>query len=322
MPGIPTYLVVDNGERVVLTRSAGVDRSQLVALFAEGERAFRGGGSGPDAAFEQGQKLAGAGQYKEAASTFERSLVGTPNDWPRRHAAVEALVLARQESGDPIGCAEVAERETRTGPRDAWWANLITMGMWCSLDAGLLSRDLEKRARAGLTAPELGDDDRSGLYEVVVEAGHDKALAVEWLAFLEKQAAAAQTPAERAVYDPHRLAAAIAAGDPGRAVAALQASERDLPADYNGPARLAIAYLEMGRYDDALAACDRALTKVYGPRRLRVEETRATALGKKGDLAGARRALEEALREAASLPSSPRSKAAAEHLKKLLGELH
>ena len=48
----------------------------------------------------------------------------------------------------------------------------------------------------------------------------------------------------------------------------LQASERDLPDDYNPPARLATAYKAMRRWDEALAASDRALAKAYGPRKL------------------------------------------------------
>ena len=202
MPGIPTFLVVDpQSEKVVLTRSASVNRGQLVALFDEGERALRGAGSGPDAAFEKGQELAGANHFKEAAAAFERALVGTPADWPRRRAAVEALVMARMEAGDLRGCAELAERETRGGVADAWAANLVTMGLGCALEAKLPPAALEKRARQALTVSQLGDDDRSGLYELLVDANHDKNLAAEWLAFLEKQASAAPTPEARAAYE-------------------------------------------------------------------------------------------------------------------------
>jgi hypothetical protein len=319
MPGIPTFLVVDAAsEKVVLARYAGVDRPQLLAFLDEGERAFRGHGVGPDGAFEEGQKLAGAGKYKEAASAFERALVGTPPDWPRRRAAVEALVMAHATAGELRACIDLAERETRAGERDAWWVNLVLSGMSCADEGNLPPGAMQKRAREALALPDVGDDDRSTLYEMLV--ARDKSLAGEWLAFLEKRAAAAPTAAARAAYDSHRLAAAIALGDPGRAVAALMASERDLPDDYNGPARLAIAYLEMGRYDDAVAACERALKKVYGPRRLRVEETRAAALKKKGDAAGARRVLEAAIREGEALPKSQRSAAAVARLKKLLGD--
>jgi tetratricopeptide (TPR) repeat protein len=109
--------------------------------------------------------------------------------------------------------------------------------------------------------------------------------------------------------------ASLALGDPARVVPALEASERDLPNDYNGPARLAVAYLELGRYDDALAASERASKKVYGPRRLRVEETRAKIYQKKGDLDGARRTLTAAIHLAEALPGDSRTRHSVERLR-------
>ena len=230
-------------------------------------------------------------------------------------------------SGDARGCVELAAAETASGPRDAAWANLVTAGLECSLAVP----DSEQRAaliargREAVKLDGLGGDDRSGAYEMLVDSARDaaekKALAVEWLAFLENEAARAPTAAARAVYDPHRLLAAVALGDPARAVPALQASERDLPDDYNGAARLGVAYLEMGRYDDALQACERALSKCHGPRRLRIEETRATIFRRKGDIGSARRVLEEAVRAGDALPRSPRAEQATAHLKKLIDEL-
>jgi len=76
----------------------------------------------------------------------------------------------------------------------------------------------------------------------------------------------------------------------------------------------------MGRYDDAVAACERALQHAYGPRRLRVEETRANALKKKGDVEGARHVLQAAIKDAEALPKTERSTAAIARLKKLLGD--
>jgi tetratricopeptide (TPR) repeat protein len=323
MPGVPTFLVVDaTTEKVVLSRASGLDRAQLLAMLDDGERAARGGSGEADAAFEKGQALAAGGKHKEAAGAFERALVGTPLDWPRRRTAIEALLLARAESGDLKGCVELAERESRSGAHDAWWAGLVASGLSCAVDGKLPLEALEKRARSALAQPDLDDDDRSSLYEVMWQATHDQEVAAGWLAFLEKRAAVAPTAEARAAYDPHRLEAAIALGDPARAVPALEASERDLPGDYNGPARLAIAYLEMGRYDDSLAASERALKKVYGPRRLRVQETRAKALRKKGDVEGARSALEQAIAEGEALPKSDRSAAGVARLKLLLKEIH
>ena len=66
----------------------------------------------------------------------------------------------------------------------------------------------------------------------------------------------------------------------------LEASEKDLPEDYNPPARLANAYKAMKKWDEALAASDRAMAKVYGPRKLGVYSTRVDILSGKGDAAG------------------------------------
>jgi tetratricopeptide (TPR) repeat protein len=153
------------------------------------------------------------------------------------------------------------------------------------------------------------DDDRSGLYGILVDARdrqHDEAggriVAVRWLDWLDEQARNAPSAEARAALDGYRVSAALRAESPERALAPIQTSERDLPDDYNPPARLATILRELGRYDEAIAASDRALLKVYGPRKLTVLDARATILEKKGDLAGARAALEQALAYAATLP--------------------
>ena len=75
----------------------------------------------------------------------------------------------------------------------------------------------------------------------------------------------------------------------------LRESEKDLPDDYNPPARLAVAYIAMKNPDVALAASNRALPKVSGPRRVRVLQTRSDIFAAKGDAAASREALEQAL---------------------------
>ena len=68
----------------------------------------------------------------------------------------------------------------------------------------------------------------------------------EWLTFLEGEAAKAPNPDARAVFDSHRMAAAMVLGDPMRVVPAIEQSEKDLPSDYNPPARLANALPDAG----------------------------------------------------------------------------
>jgi tetratricopeptide (TPR) repeat protein len=143
--------------------------------------------------------------------------------------------------------------------------------------------------------------------------------AQEWARFLEGEAARARTPEERTVFDSHRLSAYLELEQPERAVEMLLASERDLPDDYNPPARLAVAYLRMERYPDALAASNRAVARVYGPRKVRVLQNHADILTAMADTAGARQALVDALALAESLPEGQRSERTIASLRKKLG---
>jgi predicted negative regulator of RcsB-dependent stress response len=74
----------------------------------------------------------------------------------------------------------------------------------------------------------------------------------------------------------------------------------------------------MKRWDDALAASDRALTKAYGPRKIGILQTRGDIFAKKGDSAAARRTLEEAIAYAESLPRPQQNEKTIAALKKKL----
>jgi tetratricopeptide (TPR) repeat protein len=123
-------------------------------------------------------------------------------------------------------------------------------------------------------------------------------------AFLLAERAAGKTPDARTMLDSWIVGAAMDLHDPGRAVPLLKESEKALPGDYNPPYRLAILYLELKRNDEALSANGRALVRAYGPRKIRVLTQRANILEAKGDAAGARRALEEAIAYAGTLPKA------------------
>jgi hypothetical protein len=128
------------------------------------------------------------------------------------------------------------------------------------------------------------------------------AVARDWAAFLEAEARRAPNPAARAVFDAHRLTAYLALGEPERALPMLAESEKDFPRDYNPPARLALANLALKRWSEAESAIDRALALAYGPRKMRLFALKADILEAKGDLAGARAAVLEALKWADSVP--------------------
>src|SRR5207244_11424020 len=113
----------------------------------------------------------------------------------------------------------------------------------------------------------------------------------------------------------------IELGEPERAIPMLEQSQKDFPDDYNPPARLAIAYKEMKRWDEALAASDRALSMVYGPRRLQILRTRADIFEGRGDKDAAKKTIADAVAFAEALPPGQRSENTIASLRKKLDAL-
>jgi thiol-disulfide isomerase/thioredoxin len=248
---------------------------------------------------------------------------------PSRTAHDRVMELAK---GDEAACAALALSQARELPRGTPRADIVATGLDCAR-AAKLAGAMDSLAALALEDAVEGEgsllaDDRSALFEEVVETkkvrGDEagaKAIAVQWATFLEAEAKKAKTPAARAVFDPHRLGAYLALGQPARAVPMLLESERDFPTDYNPPARLAIAYLEMGRLDDAAAAVERARTRVYGPRVMRVLTLAADIAKARGDRPVERKALEEALARTEKATLTPGQKKARDALAKRLADL-
>lgn len=303
----PTLLFIDPvKETVVLKWLGSADEAQMTGLL---EAARTGPGTLRDAddAFAAGHAGVAAEKYRaalDAGDVKARTLV----------SMLSAMTLARQY--EPCARTTMEQLPTVTAAADRVAA--LTWGLGCALELPegkartAVVDQLVREGSKALTLDGVMPDDRSGLYEVLVaerEAAKDadaaQQLAAQWLTFLEGEAAKAKTPAERAVFDPHRVNAALSSKQAAKLVAPLQQSEKDLPKDYNPPARLALIYRELGQYDDGLKAIDRALSKCKeGPRRLRLFDTRASLLDKKGDAAGRKKTLEEALKYAKKLPKS------------------
>jgi predicted negative regulator of RcsB-dependent stress response len=331
----PTLLVIDPAsERAALRWIGGATLRQLEGILVDGERAWRGEGNGPDALLVRADRLLGEGRADDAVRAYRKAIDRSGPDWHGRDRAVEALLTVLGTSGRVEECVRTAGEEM-PDERTPHYANVAAAGLGCALEMeGPGSPAAVSRFEAMVLstfadpAPELPVDDRSGLYGLLLgarEAQEDeegaKRVAGQWIAFLEQEAARAPNAAARAVFDAHRLSAAIELGDPMRAVPALEQSARDFPEDFNPPARLAVAYREVGRYDEALAAADRALALAYGPRKLRIFSTRADVLEKKGDLAGARATIESALAFAQSLPKSQINPRSVESLRKRMEAL-
>jgi tetratricopeptide (TPR) repeat protein len=331
----PTLLILDPKDKVVFRYAGGGTVTQIRKLLDDGEHAFRGSKSKADTLLVRADALAGQGKQAEAAQAFDEAIAAAPQGWPRIGRASESLVFALLQSRDPQRCAERAlalyPRVRGTGSA----VNVAATGLSCATDLDAkswnrseLTAGLEKATRETLAAADkikMSADDRSGLYESLVDAREQakdeasaRTLREQWATFLEGEAAKAKTPDQRAVYDSHRLTAYLGLKQPEKAIAMLEQSERDLPKDYNPPARLISAYRAAGRFDDSLAASDRALKLAYGPRKIGIYRSRAATFLAKGDKASARKTIEEAIQYAQTLPAEQVSEAMIASMKKQL----
>ena len=333
----PTFFVIDPvAEKIVLKYVGAATVPQLQRILDDGARAAGHGGDGrkPDELLAKADALFSAGQSKEAADAYRAALKGMATSSPSYPRAVESRLFALSASRQHEACAALA-RETfphlRTSPSSA---NVAASGLDCalSLDKALPSRtalvaDFARDANQILAGPRKGlaVDDVSSLYLTVAEerdsagdAEGKKKVLEELASYLEAEAAKGKTPEARAAFDAHRITAYLELGQPERGISMLEQSEKDFPDDYNPPARLALAYRGMKKYDEALAASDRALARAYGPRKLVILNARADIYEKKGDPAAARKVREEALAWAESLPKEQVSERQIAALKKQL----
>jgi tetratricopeptide (TPR) repeat protein len=331
----PSMYVIDPGQETIAVRwVGGATVGQLEKLFVDGERAVRGDTRGAAQTLAAADKLYGQGRYADAVPAYREALKVLAVGSPEYSRAVDALLFSLSVSKEYAECAATARAalpRLRTGPSAAAVAG---SGLDCALQ---MPADAPGRAEAvGAFEADvraivvnrripLAADDRSALYSSIVDAREDakdeagaRKVALAWVAYLDAEAAAVRTPEQRTALDPNRLGAFDAAGQLEKAIPMLEQSEKDFPDDYNPPARLALVYKKLRRYDVALAASDRALARVYGPRRIRVLTLRVEIYEGLGDTAAARQALEEAHRFADALPAGQRSESEVAALQKRL----
>ncbi len=348
VPALPTYLILDpKTEKVALRWVGGATLPQLHAMLDEGIAAVAGGATrtkqesparaAADLDLARADTLYGAGRDAEAAAAYREALSHAPDGWPRYARTVESVLFALSSIDSLEAAATIARDAYPRLARTPSAANVAASGLSAAL--GLprvhprraeLVRELESASLAVAhdSTLVLAADDRSAVLGTLIDARTDagdstgaRRAAEAWADFLERAAARAATPDARAVFDSHRLSAYLELGQPERAIPMLEASERDLPGDYNPPARLAAAYNAMKRWDDALAASERALRTIYGPRRLRVLQARADSYVGLGDKNRARATLEEAVATAEALPPGQRSESAIASFKKKVAAL-
>jgi len=334
----PTLWVIDaKTSKPTLKWLGSATPTEMASLLDDAKVAVQRGDGGGEAAaaLARGNRASAEGKREEAVREYRSALAVAAPDWPRRGRVVEALAARLDELHAWDACVDLAAAEAPRLAPGTSLANLALAALECAqkgpegTPAHARVADMAavfERLATDRTLPILADD-RSGLFEALVdhykEAGKvtdARVLALKWALMLEGEAAHAPNAVARAVFDAHRLLAYLALGEPERALPMLAESERDVPADYNPPARIARVYLEMKRYDEALAAANRALSRGYGPRKLRLYLLKADALHGKGDAVALVATLNEAVAFGKSLPAAEVPPKLTEDLEKRLAE--
>lgn len=334
---VPAFLILNPGSEAVALRWPGsLSVAQLRKILDDGEVAVAGRARGADAEMSRADALYGSQKFSEAAQVYKRALQIAPERWKGRTRAMEAYLNSLQGAEDYLGCAWYAQETYPRLGNSVTALYLLHSGYYCASRIGneRAERATMLEALEGPTLASLRDgsngltaDDRSSMYLEIAdnrqkakdEEGRQKILR-ELAEYLEREAAVAQTPEQRAVFDAHRVLAYRQLGESEKAIPMLQASERDFPGEYSTPARLARIYSELGRFDEAIAASDRALIRAQGPARVAYLQARADILKAKAT-ADARKALQEALSYAESLPEGQRHAETIDSLRKKLAEM-
>jgi tetratricopeptide (TPR) repeat protein len=321
----PTLYVVDpNDGHVAIRWLGGASLAQLERLFDDGELAVKGGAKGPALeALIAADRAYGSDKYADACNEYLRALSLAPEGWPGYARTVESLLFAYSQADSNDATLRLAESAWPRLRGTVSGANVASSGLSAAVGlpethpgrAGFLAR-YEAACREVLTDPSLAlfGDDRSGIYfsledarEAVGDSVGLRALREEHVALLEREASAAKSAEQRAVYDSHRLSLYIALGRPEAAVPMLEQSRRDFPDDYNPPQRLATAYKAMQKWPEAMAASTTAMQHAYGPRQFLVFNTRADIQLGMADSTAARGTLISALTAAEKMPEGLKS---------------
>lgn len=284
---LPTLWVIDSATEQPLLKWIGAATAQELILLLSDTRqqgSAEAGSAEATAEWLRGNRATADGNAAEAIDHYERALHSAPDTWSLRSRAAETLSMRYAETGAQREAYALAQQLARTLPPGTSRLNVVLNGVDAGAELAEAGTPPEGLSELYALAARIADDpgpsvlldDRSSLYLSLVQAqrtsspAQSRQLAERWRKVLEDEAARAPLPAARRVWDAHRLEAYMALGETEKALPMLQQSEREVPDDYNPPARLARAYLTLGQLEPAEAAIERALARCEGPRKLRL----------------------------------------------------
>ncbi|MCP3098083.1 tetratricopeptide repeat protein [Myxococcus sp. K15C18031901] len=318
---LPTLLVLDaETETPALRWMGGVGLEDVLALLDDAQRALHARLSGPEQLLLEGDRAYARREHALAAAKYQEAVARSARDWNRRGRAVESALNALWNAEHFQACAEYAVQEV-PGLAAEEQVDAASFGYACARYAeepkpwaAPAQKALEPAIeKAFEQAQRSGAKSQVWLYgsmaELLGERGDEEGarrLSEKHYAEVLAHRAKETTAQGRAAWDPQLYSAAESSGHLADTLELFARSEHELPGDFSASTRVAANLRELGRYDEALAATDRALKLAQGGRRLAVWLSRARTLERAGRKAEARADLKTALAEAERLPRMQR----------------
>jgi tetratricopeptide (TPR) repeat protein len=288
----PTFFVVSSSdESVQATQLGSTSLSSYRDFLLRGEKGhlavLEAGGaldeSSPLYFLRQGDQAWSQGDYPKAAAGYGKAVEVAAPDWPRRVETLNAQISALDRADDKSECAKLGQRglEEVAGGHSAATTDFIYYANDC---ADLLPEAerpaLRKRSLEILDAlladPDaaLSTDDRSDALDnsrrIALALGDKErahAYAIKMRDLLDAAVAAAKTPHEEMTYVLHEVRVHAFLGEGEKILPWVEELEKKLPNEYDPAYRKGWLLNEMGRYDDALEAAERALSLIDGQRK-------------------------------------------------------
>jgi len=334
----PTFYVIGTDESVLARFIGAASVTQFRDFMAQGAQAAAGSGAVADARYLGGQRALAKKDFATADEELTAALAAMPENWPRRDELLNALVMVKSKRGDTKACLDVAEKYMDAAGSNALATNFIEMGNGCAenaiesdpaqKDRATAIRDKSiarwKTILADPSAP-LSIDDRAealGYLRDALEssgkADEAKQVAEQSRALIDDAYAKAPTPLGKMTYIWPRAEVYAWLKRPLDLAADYAALAKQLPNEYDPPARLGWLYLKAGKLDDAAKWTERALGLVYGPRKARLLGQRAEIAKAAGDKHTERRNREQVVQLWQSLPAGQQNADALEAARKAL----
>ena len=321
---MPTFYVIGNDEQVLARFIGAATLQQFHEFLDAGARAAAGGGAVADARFLGAQRALTKKDLAAADEELTAALAAAPPDWSHRAEAVHALVLVKFKRGDAKACLDVAEQYMDAAGATALGTNFVSFADGCA-DKAMASEPARAtairnkgiaRLREILADPKspLSTDDRAeamGYLRDALDASGKpddaKQVAEQLRELLDSAMDKAATPLEAMTHLWLRCEVYAYLKRPLDLVPAVEKLAKQLPTEYDPPARLGWLYLKGGKLDEAAKWTEQALGLVYGPRKGRVLAQRAEIAAAAGDKPTERTYREQAVKLWESLPPGQQS---------------